>query len=431
MTDERHPMEDFWGAHEEVGGIPEGRPPGHAADYALGVAWLAPWESASAGFPEHARRCAIALSDAGVPVHLRSFDSAAQIEAWEEGRDEVEARVGRLLDTKIAQYVSLVHMFVPTDTRLHNTVVHARMSPEELLAVNAHRVIYNVWERQHISASAASCLNAVGQAWVGCEESRRVLASSGVRPEKIRVVPCPFMPDDPHLALDGRKRDPRQPVMFYHVGKWEPRKEQRNILGAFMMAFRPGQALLWMKTSAFNPIYGTYPSDPMLCIHDWLAQGTVIQNGWKADNVNRYIRITREFVEPERLIALHRGGDVYVNLSRGEGFDMPALDAKLAGNLMIFVRGGGPADFFGEHDVAVEPTGEVRAHAWYEWGEGATYLDYKLSDAVTAFRTAFERVKAGKRCRGRDLSAFSSVEVGKRMREYLQEIHGVQEFKRA
>ena len=166
----------------------------------------------------------------------------------------------------------------------------------------------------------------------------------------------------------------------------------------------------------------------MSAIHNWLRQGTVIGQGWTPDNVNRGIRLLREMMTHEKLVELHGFSDVYVNLSRGEGFDMPALDAKLSGNLMVFVRGGGPGDFFGEEDVAVEPTGTVLCNQGYKWDGEATYLDYSMNDAIAALRKAFEKVKAGKRCRGRDLWAWGEVAVGKKMRDCLEELHGHKDF---
>ena len=426
----RHPMEDYWGAIEDVDGVPGGAHPGRDADHPYGVDFLCPWEDPFAGFPEHARRCAVALDRAGVPVHLRSFDAASQLgDALIPGQELVEARVGRLLDVKIGQAVALVHMYVPTPTRLYNTVTHAKMDADELAVVNAHRVIYTVWERQNLPPTCAEPLNTVAQAWVACEDNARMLVRGGVKPSKVRVIPCPYEDGDAHLALDGRpQRDARQPVVFYHIGKWEPRKEHDRIFGAFLCAFRPGEAVLYLKTSKYSPDWGVYPRDPMASIHEWLRQGTVIGNGWNLSNVNRGIRISREMLSFERMVGLHRSGDVYVTLSRGEGFDMPALDAKLAGNLMVFVREGGPADFYGEEDVAVEPTGTVLCNPGYQWEADATYLDYSLNDAITAMRTAYEKVRAGKRCRGRDITPWSAPAVGAKMRACLEEIHGVKSF---
>ena len=128
------------------------------------------------------------------------------------------------------------------------------------------------------------------------------------------------------------------------------------------------------------------------------------------------------------LVRMHATGDVYVTLSRGEGFDMPALDAKLAGNLMLFVREGGPADFCGSEDIAIAPNGTVLANPGYRWEPDAVYLDYSVNDAIAGFRKAFERVKAGRRCRGLDITPWRSDKVGERMRSYLEELHGVKDF---
>ena len=200
----RHPMEDYWGAYQQFDELPGGGRVTKAATHPFGVAWLAPWEDPYSGFPEHARRCAVALDKAGVPVHLQSFDAAQQIDSFVPGQELVEERIGHLLDMKIGQAVAMVHMFVPTPTRLHNTVTHAKMDAEQLAVVNAHRVIYTVWERQNLPPSCAGPLNAVGQAWVACEDNARMLVRGGVKPNKVKVIPCPY----PALGLAPRARWP-------------------------------------------------------------------------------------------------------------------------------------------------------------------------------------------------------------------------------
>jgi glycosyltransferase involved in cell wall biosynthesis len=412
MSEDRHAMEDFWGGY-----------------HPFGVSFLAPWEDPFSGFPEHARRSAVALDLAGCPVHLQSFDGMQQLDALVPGQEMVEERVGHLLDAKIGQAVAIVNMFVPTPTRLHNTVNHAKMEAATLRIVNSCRAIYTVWERQNLPPTCTEPLNAAGQAWVACQDNADMLVRGGVKPEKVKVVPCPYFPNDAHLKLDGRpQRHPSKPVVFYHIGKWEPRKEHDRIMGAFLCAFRPGEAILYLKTSSHSPEWPGYPRDPIRSVHEWLRQGTVIGQGWTLANVNSGIHLIRTMLPHDELVRLHRSSDVYVNLSRGEGFDMPALDAKLAGNLMVFVRGGGPADFFGEQDEAVEPTGTVLCNPGYRWEPDATYLDYSMNDAIRALRNAYEKVKAGKRCRGRDLSPWGVEAVGRQMRSFLEELHGVKDF---
>jgi hypothetical protein len=100
---------------------------------------------------------------------------------------------------------------------------------------------------------------------------------------------------------------------------------------------------------------------------------------------------------------------------------MPAFDAKMAGNLMVYTPSGGPQDFAGERDELVKPSGTVQCHPFYEWGD-ACYLDYEVSELSAAMRRSWETVRRGKACRGMDLEPYSMQSVGAMMRSYVEEL---------
>ncbi|MHC4814337.1 MAG: hypothetical protein ACYTFN_14680, partial [Planctomycetota bacterium] len=112
----------------------------------------------------------------------------------------------------------------------------------------------------------------------------------------------------------------------------------------------------------------------------------------------------------------------YLSLSRGEGFDMPAFDAKLSDNLLVFTPSGGPQDFCGEHDQLVQPSGTVPCDPFYNWPAGATYLDYEVTEAADAIQRAMSRVTSGRRRRGMSLERFSAQRVGERMAADLEQL---------
>ncbi len=122
------------------------------------------------------------------------------------------------------------------------------------------------------------------------------------------------------------------------------------------------------------------------------------------------------------MLELHRMGDVYLSLSRGEGFDMPAFDAKLSGNLMVYTPSGGPQDFCGEFDQVVPISGIVECDPFYNWPKEARYLDYDVAAAARAIQRAMSLVTSGTRERGLDLTWFSAERVGRRMAADLEEL---------
>lgn len=407
---------------------------GRAADVPLGISYQAPWEQPGDGFNEHARRAARALSMAGCPVHLRGVRPF--IGDIDPG---IEKGYADLTRASIARYSVTVHQVVPTSgllTRLTSlTPSAARVCGQKELAVmNALRVLYTVWERGPAPPEDVKALSSVGQAWVACQDNADMLAASGVPRERLRVVPIPHFPDDPHLRLQGRARRPG-PARFLHIGKWEPRKAQDKIVLAFMRAFRPGEAELYLKTSQFSPKVAGYPTSPTHAVRDSMQDREVIVNGWKWPETKSHeefgrelgaqgLKIYQAMLPADRLVALHGHADVYVSLSRGEGFDLPAYDSKLAGNLMVFAPSGGPQDFAEEIDTRVEPTGRIPCHPLYGWGPDATYLDYSVEAATEALRRAAKRALERRGAGAPDLSRFSAHVVGRQMLGYLEEVLG-------
>jgi len=409
-------VDDFPGEDTNLSPEAKACKPGVPAEHPLGVEYLAPWRQPGDGFAEHSRRCARALAMAGAPVHLKG--TSASFDAPDE---EIELQVRDLLQASIARYSVRVVQIVPTSSALRGFLTHSRMPSQLTAARNAATALYTVWERDGIGDASKTLMPLAGQLWVANNANGAMLARAGLDVSGMRVIPVPYLPADAHLALHGRPAR-SGPVRFYHIGKWEDRKAQDKIIGAFMMAFRPGQAELLIKTSAGSPDFGpTFPNTPFDAAALWMKDARVSANGWTTDNLSPSIRMIRAQLSSEKLLALHEMCDVYVTLSRGEGFDMPAFDAKLSGNRMIYTPSGGPQDFASEDDILVPYTGNVPANPWYQWGPEATWGDFEVRVASEAFARA---ASDGKRVHDRrvDLSRFAAQAVGERMLEGLQEL---------
>lgn len=396
--------------------------PGQEAEHDEGFLFRGPWETLADGFCEHTRRLARSIAMAGAPVHLRSSNPKHRRAVGEDRT--IDEQYGDLLQASIKTYVAQVRMVVPTHGMLARFVTHRHYSVEQMEQINARQVFSTVWERlSGLAHDDVAAMNRVGQCWVASRAAKAFVAREGVDEARLRWVPCPFMPDDPHLALSGRERKPG-PVRFYHIGKWEPRKEQRNIMLAFLRAFQPGDAMLLLKTSERAPDFEDYPSRPMTALKTCLEDGAVQKQGWTEGNVERGVFVIARRLSFQQMIELHRMGDVYVTLSRGEGFDMPAFDSKLSGNLMVYTPSGGPQDFSGERDALVPRTGLVDCHPFYRWPQGSKYIDYDVDWAVAAMQRAAEAIGSGLRARGMDIYPFSAEAVGQRCRGYLEELAG-------
>lgn len=453
MTSEKRSIASYQGYGDYDEKAPAFHPGWRGAEHEEGVAYVCPWEDPHAGFPEHSRRCARALDDTGTRVHLRSIDPSIQWHTYFEvgGTDKGDMReqYNDLLGNTLKKLLVEVYQVVPSDELLQKLTTSRWLDSKQVEQVNHFRVISCVFERDRVSDYAVKAFNRVGMVWVANHKDRDMLERCGV--ERVAVVPIPHFPDDPLLKMQGRERRPG-PVRFYHIGKWEARKAHHEMLGVFLMAFKPGDAKLYFKTSTKAPDFGKYettegylaqvpsfqsgphgvhtdnliipyPSSPEQSVHEWMKDERVADNGWTIELANQDIQLIKQRVPAERIRLLHSMGDVYLSLSRGEGFDMPAYDAKLAGNRLVFTPSGGPQDYATVgSDLMVAATGDVPCHPFYRW-EGARYLDWSYDDAIEALRHARERVLSGQYTDFDPVPPeFIAKEVGQRMRKLIGEV---------
>lgn len=404
----------------EAGGDQRASDAGREADYQHGIVLKGPWETFGDGFSEHTRRNARALALAGVPVALRSVAPKIRIAMGEEL--QIDEDYKDLLQKTIAVVDAQILQLVPTDGSLSMLTAHKFYSVAEQKILNGRKVFYTVWERfAGLQDDDRRALQSVGQVWVACQASKTFLVNEGLDESKVKVFPCPYLPNDPILKISSEPKKRNARPTFYHIGKWEPRKEQRNILGGFLLAFKPGECVLLIKTSEKAPYFDGYPTSIAVSIEEWLSDDRVKANGWTKDNLGKDVFAVTKRLSASQMTLLHKTSDCYVTLSRGEGFDMPAFDAKMAGNLMLYTPSGGPQDFAHAEDVQVEPSGLVDAHPFYRWVKGAKYLDYDMDAVASAYRIAAKKIRDGVIAKG-DLAAFSAQSVGDGMAAAIREL---------
>lgn len=385
---------------------------GAPAKHSGAVQWLGPWVEPSDGMSEHVRRSACCLHDAGELVQLTNNSFAYSVDS------AVELQVKHLLDIDVNSYRLRVIQMVPTERYVSSFVTHRALPPEALEIRNKNTVLYVVTEYEGITPTMAQLMSRAAMVWTASQRSMEMLARGGVPKSKLAVVPIPYKSTDPLLTLQGRKRKPGRP-RFLHVGKWEPRKAQHEIIGAFLLAFKAGEAELLMKTSKFAPRYEGYPMDVAASARLWLSEERVAANGWDAETILPCLKVIQGTVPVEQLRGMHAWADVYVTLSHGEGFDMPAFDAKVAGNRLIYTCSGGPEDFAAPSDIRVPHEGRESAHPWYGWGPEAEWTKSTAEGAVAAFREAASRVGEPSEAVSAD---FSWSAVGSRMRQLLSKV---------
>lgn len=403
---------------------------GSPAQHKEGVCFRGPWTQENDGFNGHVRRAALALSMSGLPVHLQESRPrlVAEPPAVVAPLSPFDPRIEAISDCTFAMQMCIVHQAVLTDPFASNLISHASYDFVAMAKLNKFRIISSVFERDSVSPAILKALREVGRVWVACSTDKKMLERNGVSPSQVEVHPIPFFDDDPLLAIQKQTRRPG-PIRFYHIGKWEPRKAQHLIMEAFLRTFKPGEATFVMKTSPgqLRKVVDDFPSSPRDCLRDLLGRVEVQKNGWTPDTLKAGFELVDAYVDPSVITKLHAFGDVYVSYSRGEGFDMPAFDARLAGRPVLHTATGAPLDFhLPQADMCVEDLGLRPCHDIYNW-PGSQYLELglePLQEAMFAMALTYERRReaiAGGWSRN-FMDGFSASRVGAAMRRSVEDV---------
>lgn len=335
------------------------------------VFFRTPWERLDDGWSVAARAYARAMNRGGIDVRLSSWMRAPACR-------EVMEEVGSF--TRPADRWD-VHVFSCT---LGSAAAVGPLFQNMMLHNTGPQAYHCVFERQNIEPELVESLNLLDAVWSQCSANRDVLVKAGVN--NVTLIHHPWFDDDPHLRLEP----PRECKRFYWIGRAEPRKAPDKLVRAFLRAFRPGEAELTLKLSMYEHIE-KYPTPEQV-----LAEELPL-NGWTESNWKESIHLVRGRLSKEEMVQLHADNDVYVSASRGEGLDLPAFAAKLAGRQLVLTDSGGPRDFINDGDVLVPASGLVEAAPEYRWGDGALYFDHRLEDLVTAMQSVRGRKPTGSR----------------------------------
>ena len=327
------------------------------------------------GWCAASRAYALAMERAGIDVRLQSWRDRPN----EVVHPEVRAQVGHLMkrcERLWDLYVWSGGFYGPLEggATLLTKVIKFREQYRRPVA------FYTMFERTNVQPELVPLLNQLDAVLVPCSSNLHALESAGVK--NATFIRLPFFTDDPHLPLPA----PKVPAeTFYWIGRWEPRKAPHRLVRAFLQAFEPGEARLVMKLGPAPWVQSAYLTPEQVVERANAELGAK----WDAESLHAGVTFIREKLEPLDMLALHARGDVYCSASHGEGIDMPAFAAKLAGRRVVTTACGGPEDFVDDSDVVVPAKGKIAIPAYDRiWGCGSTGIDYDVRDLVSALRTA-------------------------------------------
>ena len=207
---------------------------------------------------------------------------------------------------------------------------------------------FTAWETDRLPPHWPSLLNLADRVLVPSSMNREVCERCGVV-VPVRAVPH-MLREIPPPVSDERRRKIRAELgiglhttVFYSINTWEPRKGTYGLLSAFASAFSDADdVLLLLKPSPRGigapPSYTVEPVADLLA--KWLQRAA---RGRKAGLPP--IRVIGDNLSGEQIEDLHRTGDVFVSLTRGEGWGMGGCEALARGRPVLMTGWGGQLDY--------------------------------------------------------------------------------------
>jgi glycosyltransferase involved in cell wall biosynthesis len=402
--------------------------PGHGAQYSVGVIYRGPYETEADGVCVAVRRNACALRRTGLPVflqsesHTHSNDGLVERVTYSELPQSVRDEIGHVADLRHGKTALVIRHVVPSIANVERVARNAWLAQgtrEERSAARASTVLFAAFETQTLGSETVELLGRLGGVWVPCRHNAEGLVACGLDRSKIAIIPHPMAFRDP-MRTTPRSSAPR-PYRFLHVGKWEPRKAQHELVEAFLSAFSPDDPVeLVLKCMPFARSPG-YPSTPYESI-DAAFLTSYSASLWTREQALAKIRVFwNQRFDRADLARLYAECDCYVSSGRFEGFDLPAFDAKVMGLRLIYSGFGGPSDYATPSDIRIgESEWGYEIPSWYAmpvgtvWSAfGVTHLQVAL---VYAFRSRDDYVHAF------DSSPYTLDRVGAKMRSEVDRL---------
>jgi len=189
-----------------------------------------------------------------------------------------------------------------------------------------------VWETDTMPTQWCSTLNHVLETWLPCDFNVDTFGPQRSRP--VFKLPHPLMPRPPRDAAapdaDAFVGADRGDFVIYSIFEWQDRKCPEGQIAAYLRAFPDGGSMVYVIKS--NP-----------SAH-FVAKRTLGELRSQTGSRAR-VELRCETWSEEQIEALHRRGDCYLSLHRGEGWAYPLFDAVCRGRPAVATGYSGPLEY--------------------------------------------------------------------------------------
>lgn len=284
-----------------------------------GIKFMAPFYDGS-GYAEAARQYVAALYKMGVPLTLQNI-------SFEEARPEVGeygAVLKELMDKDIPYNVKIIQL----------TPEHYPLYKEE----NVLNIGYSFWETSKLCREWISFINDnIQMCFVPCTWNQESYINSGVTVPVKRIfqgIDMSEFEDVKEYNLNGVGENT---YLFYSIFQWTERKNPMALLKAYWNAFTPkDDVALVLKTYRSN-----YSDAEKNAIKATIMR---LKQVMPMDYYPKVLLIP-DILSREEIIGLHKRGDCFALIQRGEGWGMPHFEAGAMGNPVLTTGMGGNMEF--------------------------------------------------------------------------------------
>lgn len=208
------------------------------------------------------------------------------------------------------------------------------------------KIAYNVWETTRQPETFFEKLKKFDQVWVASEWQRQCTIEQGISADKVKVVPegVDIETYKPKNRMVSKPMD--RPFTFLLVGRWEYRKATREIIQTFTNTFSE-EDNIELLILVDNP----FATDGLNSTEERLEKFGISHNR---------IKVLHELSKEDYVQTL-KSADVFLSCARGEGWNLPLIEAMSCGIPSFYSDWGAQLQFAKGRGIPVKIKGEIPA----------------------------------------------------------------------
>ena len=249
------------------------------------------------------------------------------------------------------------------------------------------KIAYNVWETTRQPDNFFERLKTFDQVWVPSEWQRQCTIEQGIPADKVKVVPegVDTQMYKPINRVVSKPID--RPFRFLLVGRWDYRKATREIIESFVNTFSEDENVE-MILSIDNP----FATDGLNSTEERLKKFGISHKGLKVVH----------HLSKEEYSNLIKTSDVFVSCARGEGWNLPLIEAMSSGIPSMYSNWGAQLEFAEGKgipvDISYERPAKVESEDFsWSWNAPGMFVEPNFNDLSRKMRDVYKNYTVHKR----------------------------------